>query len=175
MSEGIMKTQREHRAGIIVEARSDITEDPLWRTISGWKLPFGTDYLAYKYKWDEEFAALAIAEYRRFAFLALTGNSESTPSLSIDEVWHVHILHTADYQRFGNACGRTLHHSPGMPSQAPTFDLQYEETLRRYKERFGREAPALVWPRQKSSTQESAPSLRSVQKIWESIHSRFDS
>ena len=118
----------------------------LWRGISQWQMPFGEEYLKQKYGWDYEFSQLAILEYRKFAYLALASDSEVTPSVAVDEVWHVHILHTAAYQRFAQACGAMLHHSPGMPNEAASFNSQYLETLERYRDVFGQEPPANIWP-----------------------------
>ena len=119
----------------------------LWRTISLWELPFGEEYLKQKYGWDYEYSRLLIQEYKKFAYLALTGDSEITPSVAIDEVWHVHILHTVAYQRFAVACGAMLHHSPGMPNAIASFNGQYLFTLERYRETFSQEPPPLAWPR----------------------------
>lgn len=119
----------------------------LWQTIRDYPLPFGAKYLEYKYKWSTEFALGAINEYRRFAFMALTSATEITPSYFVDEVWHVHILHTKDYSRFARSCGGFLHHNPGMPSEeGERFRAQYAQTLEVYRNTFGEEPSAEIWP-----------------------------
>jgi hypothetical protein len=118
----------------------------LWETIENFKLPFSEEYLRQKYNWSPVYSRLAIAEYKKFTFLALVSDTEVTPSLDIDEVWHTHILHTRSYALFSMALGRQIHHDPGMPNHRGDFQEQYRGTLRFYKEIFGQDAPAALWP-----------------------------
>lgn len=138
----------------------------LWETIENYKMPFGEDYLQYKLKWQRAYCNLALSEYRRFAFLALISDSEITPSEAIDEVWHLHILHTQDYAQFGTACRRFLHHWPGMPTNRPQWNRQYDRTRDLYREVFGYEAPQAFWPVQKSSEDSSGPRISKVLEVY---------
>lgn len=136
----------------------DLTKiDPLRQAIEEYRLPFGGRYMHLKYGWNERFAEECIREYRRYVYLAMIASVEMTPSISIDEIWHTHILHTRDYDAFGVILGRKLHHNPGVPSEQEKFDLQYEKTLGFYKQVFLEDAPANVWPRQARN-----PSMRMV-------------
>ena len=53
--------------------------------------------LARENDWSRDFADRVIAEYRRFAFLALAADHPVTPSDQVDQVWHLHLLYTRSY------------------------------------------------------------------------------
>ena len=119
----------------------------LWRTVSEFEIPFGIEYLKYKHGWVPLFATRALLEYRRFAFLALASSSMITPSECVDEVWHLHILHTQNYETFAKACGTKLHHFPGMPNEKERWDSQYDATHELYLSVFGENPPSSHWPK----------------------------
>lgn len=103
-------------------------------------LPFSRK-LAREQGWTAEFTARAIAEYRRFVFLAISAGHEVVPSETVDQVWHLHLLYTEDY--WGEFCpkvlGRPLHHGPGRGRRGETqrFRELYAETLASYQRCFG--------------------------------------
>ena len=99
--------------------------------------------------WSPHFTQRAIEEYRKFLWIAATSGQEVTPSKVVDEVWHLHILHTRSY--FDDLCcdalGRVLHHNPGDGSPADArFTHQYTATLALYQTAFG-SPPVDIWPR----------------------------
>src|SRR5262249_40589680 len=47
--------------------------------------------------WPAVFSRGAVAEYRRFCFLAVASPTPVTPSEVVDEVWHLHLLHSCEY------------------------------------------------------------------------------
>lgn len=145
---------------------SAVAAKALWQTVENYKLPFGEEYVQYKLKWQRAYCNLALSEYRRFAFLALISDSEITPSEAIDEVWHLHILHTQDYSQFGAACQHFLHHWPGMPTNRPQFNKQYEMTREMYRVVFGYDAPQAFWPLQKTSFDVSRPRISKVLEVY---------
>jgi hypothetical protein len=89
-----------------------------------------------------------ILEYLRFAYLAWTDPAGATPSKTVDEVWHTHILFTRSYGRFCAATrGETLHHDPGGgDADEARFQEAYRRTLERYEAEFG-PPPTRFWPR----------------------------
>jgi hypothetical protein len=101
--------------------------------------------------WSTAFAERAMEEYRRYCFLAATAGEgvAVSPSDVVDQVWHLHLMYTRRY--FGEFCpsvlGFTFHHEPntGNAGQATALQNAYDDTLRRYRERFG-EPPADLWP-----------------------------
>jgi uncharacterized protein (TIGR04222 family) len=72
-----------------------------------------------------------------------------SPSDVVDQVWHLHILHSADYRRFQReALGRPLDHTPsrGGDAERERHLAAYARTLELYRERFPGVAPIDVWP-----------------------------
>ena len=109
-----------------------------------------TRRLARQLGWPLETARGAIAEYRRFSFLAMVSrDGPVTPSEEVDEVWHMHLTFTRDYwERWcGIALRRRLHHDPtaGGPAEADRYRTQYAKTLALYERWFG-PPPAAFWP-----------------------------
>jgi hypothetical protein len=104
--------------------------------------------LAEENKWTLGFAMLVMQEYRKFIYLLRTTGHWVTPSLAVDECWHLHLQNTDSYWqqmcRLGN--GRPLHHHPGNGSEgsAARFKAIYQRTLFDYREVFG-EPPEIIW------------------------------
>jgi hypothetical protein len=130
------------------------TLSDLWRRISQHDLeggqPLGfTKKLARHLHWPLDFTRAAILEYRRFCFLACVSPTPVTPSEEVDEVWHMHLVHSRDYWDIwcGEVLGRKLHHEPssGRPEEAGQFRAQYAQTLATYESFFG-PPPAAFWP-----------------------------
>lgn len=108
-----------------------------------------TRRLAREQGWRIDEARAAVDEYRRFCFLAVVERAPMTPSEAVDEVWHLHLLHTQDYwlQFCPQVLGRPLHHGPtrGGRDEARRFRAQYADTLAAYERHFG-PPPARWWP-----------------------------
>ncbi|HEV7720922.1 MAG TPA: hypothetical protein VGO60_06540 [Iamia sp.] len=113
-------------------------------------VPLGfRDRLAGENGWSRGFAARVYAEYRRFLVLAAT-TGQATPSDAVDQVWHLHLAYTRSYwdHLCGEVLGFPLHHGPTTGTQADGAHhrAQYADTLARYREVFGEEPPADIWP-----------------------------
>jgi hypothetical protein len=72
----------------------------LWERIQAYEpddpraaVPFSAR-LARDNGWSEEFAERVVAEYRRFAFLAVAAGHPVSPSDAVDQAWHLHLLYT---------------------------------------------------------------------------------
>ena len=123
-----------------------------------------TDRLARENGWTRAFAERAVAEYRRFAYLAMRAGHEVTPSDAVDQVWHLHLAHTRHYWGpWREALGAPLHHGPteGGAAEAARFRTAYEATLESYFQAFGEEPPEDVWPDPGQRFRE-APRMRRV-------------
>ena len=129
---------------------------PVWQRLSSYEfgppdaaLPFATR-LARDNGWSVATADRVIAEYRRFAFLAVTGETQVTPSDAVDQAWHLHLTYTRDYwDRFcPDVLGKPLHHGPtaGGANEQHRFFRQYADTLARYEAAFGASPPSDIWP-----------------------------
>lgn len=100
--------------------------------------------------WSANYAERVLLEYRRFLLLTRMGEGEISPSDAVDQVWHLHMVYTHSY--WDELCGKVLqyplHHNPidGGGKDRETFMAQYARTLVRYREVFGEEPPADIWP-----------------------------
>ncbi|MFA6117056.1 MAG: hypothetical protein WC729_23865 [Sphingomonas sp.] len=106
--------------------------------------------LARENGWSLGYAERVIGEYKKFCFLAVTGETEVTPSDAVDQAWHLHLTYSRDYwERFcPEVLGRPLHHGPtaGGAGERGRFFDQYAETLKRYERVFGDAPPPDIWP-----------------------------
>jgi hypothetical protein len=114
-------------------------------------LPLGfRDRLARENGWSQAHAARVYDEYLRFLVLAVAGDRPVTPSDAVDQAWHLHLTYTRSYwdRLCGEVLGRPLHHDPtgGTAADGRLYRDQYAATLARYREEFGVEPPADVWP-----------------------------
>lgn len=100
--------------------------------------------------WSAKHTAAVMAEYRRFLYLCAEAGHPVTPSDDVDQAWHLHLSYTRSYwdELCGDILGKPLHHGPtqGGSGEAEKFREWYEATLRAYREHFGKEPPATVWP-----------------------------
>lgn len=101
--------------------------------------------------WSEEYARAVAQEYRRFLYLAATSDERVTPSIAVDEAWHLHLTYSRHYWDVlcKDILGRPLHHEPSAGGRAEDIRHaeQYETTLRRYEATFLEPPPRSIWPR----------------------------
>lgn len=132
------------------------SDHPVWAALSVYDigpddaaLPFAAR-LARENGWSPAYAARVIEEYKRFCFLAVTGDQEVTPSDAVDQAWHLHLTYSRDYwERFcPQILRRQLHHGPtaGGGAERHRYFEQYAGTLKLYERVFGEMAPADIWP-----------------------------
>jgi uncharacterized protein (TIGR04222 family) len=106
--------------------------------------------LAKENGWSNDFTARVIEEYRRFAFLAASAGHPVSPSDTVDQAWHLHLVYTRSY--WDEFCGKVLrtplHHEPstGGRSERAKFDDWYSRTLQSYRRFFAQDPPPDVWP-----------------------------
>jgi len=102
-------------------------------------------------EWSFEFAVRLVQEYKKFMYLS--SFMEVTPSLGVDETWHLHLQYTKSYwiDLCKNIIGKDIHHNPGNGDKVD--ELRYRElyaaTLRVYREEFGGPPPTDIWGIQK--------------------------
>ena len=132
-----------------------LNEDDIWVAIQAHEIgksnsAFGfKDRLASENNWSIEFAEDAIQEYKRFMFLLCRSGHPVTPSVEVDQVWHLHLLYTKDYwEIFADKLSLTPHHGPtrGGKAEASKFHEWYELTLSSYKRIFCETPPESFWP-----------------------------
>ncbi len=104
--------------------------------------------LARENGWGDDYAQRVVREYQRFLVLAVTAGHPVTPSDQVDQAWHLHLLHTAEYRRFcRHVLGRRLDHGPsaGGSHERARYLHDYQRTLDSYRTQFG-EPPSDIWP-----------------------------
>jgi hypothetical protein len=137
--------------------KSDASLAEMWQKIATFQIddltaeqPFSS-VLVQEMGWDEDFANLAILEYRKFMLLCNLYPQAMTPSVHVDTVWHLHLLYTRNYHSFCvEALGcNYLHHEPskGGPVEDQIFTDFYAATLKMYSEVFGSIPPESIWGR----------------------------
>ena len=106
------------------------------------------DRLAEEQGWTPDFTERVIREYKRFVALAMISKTPVTPSLVVDEAWHLHLIYTRSYwERFMPMLPRPLHHEPtkGGETEDTKHKDQFGSTLELYRQTFGEEAPNEIW------------------------------
>lgn len=105
--------------------------------------------LAHEQRWSLVQARAAVEAYRRFCFLAMISPTPVTPSVAVDEVWHLHLIYSRDYWDVwcGQVLRQPLHHdpTPGGTEAQRLYRQQYAQTLALH-ERFFEAPPAALWP-----------------------------
>lgn len=112
-------------------------------------LPF-TERLRNEHGWPRAFADRVVGEYRKFLLLAATADDVLVPSDAVDQAWHLHLLDTRAYwDALCRLVGKPIHHTPsrGGPAERARHRDRYEVTFERYRDVFGEDPPADVWPR----------------------------
>ncbi len=135
---------------------SIINEKALWERIRDFSLdnsesafPFSAR-LTRENNWNKAYTQRVIEEYKRFAFLAIAAGHPVTPSVDIDQVWHLHLCYTESYwERFcGEVLKQPLHHGPtkGGRKEKDKFHDWYAKTLASYERFFAEKPPKDIWP-----------------------------
>ena len=132
------------------------SRDPLWQRLSAFELDEPGVALSFSKRlarengWSREFSQRVVEEYRRFIFLAVRAGHPVTPSDSVDQAWHLHLVYTRSYWEglCGEVLGQPLHHGPtrGGQAEAVKFEDWYARTQASYEAWFGAPPPEDVWP-----------------------------
>lgn len=114
-------------------------------------VPFAfSDRLARENGWSRGYTRRVIEEYKRFLFLAMAAGHPVTPSVDVDQAWHLHLTYTRSY--WDRLCGEVLrsplHHNPtvGGRAEGEKFNDWYSRTLMSYELAFGAPPPDDIWP-----------------------------
>ncbi len=122
-----------------------------------------TARLARENRWSLPRAGRVVEEYLRFIYLASVSSETVTPSVAVDQAWHLHLCYTRSYwhRLCRDLLGRELHHGPTRGGSAENLRYRecYERTLRLYMEEFGAAPPADIWPSAKLRFSPGASSI----------------
>ncbi|RKR85696.1 hypothetical protein BDD43_5967 [Mucilaginibacter gracilis] len=96
--------------------------------------------------WTVNFACEAIAEYKKFMYLAAVSDGMVSPSDVVDIVWHQHLIFTQSYNNFCSLLGKQIAHIPSTHNRNDfsTFKTATERTKKLYLENFGPQ-PVHIW------------------------------
>ena len=133
----------------------DYTSDPIWLRIDGLifddnshPLTF-SKRLARENRWAHWFALDVMEEYKKFLYLMAVSDHPVTPSIEVDQVWHLHLIYTRQYWNdFAKHMPFEPHHGPtkGGSQESEKFNEWYSKTLESYKNVFGMNPPVNIWP-----------------------------
>ena len=105
--------------------------------------------LAREHGWSFAYTQRVAVEYKKFLILTQIAGHPVTPSIDVDEAWHLHLTYTHSYwdELCGQLLQKPLHHNPtkGGESQRKLFWDCYTKTLNSYERVFGYPAPADIW------------------------------
>lgn len=90
-----------------------------------------SDRLAKENMWTKEYALRVMDEYKTFMFLCANMKVSITPSVSIDQCWHLHMIYSRDYEAFCEVLGKKIYHGPtrGGKQQSVKFEEQYRHAF----------------------------------------------
>jgi len=128
----------------------------LWANLQAFRLdepqasfPFSAR-LARENDWSPDYTQRVIEEYKHFVFLAMTAGHPVTPSVDVDQVWHLHLSYTRSYweELCGKVLGKPLHHGPtkGGEAEGAKFTDWYSQTRSSYEQIFAHQPPRDIWP-----------------------------
>lgn len=105
-----------------------------------------TTRLAHENFWTKQFTETAIAEYRKFMYLAASSDWMVSPSAIVDTIWHQHLIFTQSYNDFCTVIGKQVQHIPSTHNrnEFEKFKLAKERTTKLYNDVFG-EQPKEIW------------------------------
>src|SRR5580765_8560766 len=92
----------------------------LWERIEQFQLdsaeatfPFSAR-LAVENNWTRNYTLRVVAEYKRFALLAVTAGHPVSPSEDVDQAWHLHLTYSESYWNVfcPQILGKSFHHQP---------------------------------------------------------------
>jgi hypothetical protein len=106
--------------------------------------------LANENRWPLAYAHRVIREYMRFIYLAAISDHPVTPSVAVDQAWHLHLCYTRSYWQdmCERVLNRAIHHGPtqGGELEESKYRDAYLGTLKRYQSEFGQTPPKDIWP-----------------------------
>lgn len=152
------------------------TDRELWNRLQHFQIDEGTPQLPFAQRladensWTIGYATRVVDEYKRFVFLAVTVGHVVTPSKAVDAAWHLHLTYTRSYweRLCGEVLGRPLHHDPtrGGDAEEAKYKSLYLRTKDAYREAFGEDPPADIWPGPGSQAHKEHPIPKLSETHW---------
>ena len=133
----------------------EYARDPIWLRINGLILDDNSHSLTFskrlsrENRWAHWYALDVIEEYKKFLYLMAVAGHPVTPSIDVDQAWHLHLVYTRHYwDDFAKHMPFEPHHGPteGGIKEGEKFSEWYSKTLESYKNIFGMNPPVNIWP-----------------------------
>jgi len=142
-------------AAVEIKVPEDYSRDPVWLRIRGLELDDGISQLTFSKKlarenrWAHWFALEVIDEYKKFLYLMAQAGHPVTPSIQVDQAWHLHLIYTRLYwDDFAKDMPFEPHHDPSKGGMAENekFTDWYSKTLESYQRIFRMDPTVNIWP-----------------------------
>ena len=140
---------------VVVNFKPKYFNDIVWKKINDLQFddesstfPF-SKRLARENRWPHWFALDVIEEYRKFLYLLVRADHKVTPSVQVDQAWHLHLIYSRSYwEDFAAGLPLDPHHGPtkGGKQEDEKFIYWYSKTLSSYEEIFELKPPIHIWP-----------------------------
>ena len=133
----------------------EYSRDSIWLRINGLILDDNSHSLTFskrlarENRWAHWYALDVIEEYKKFLYLMAVAGHPVTPSIDVDQAWHLHLVYTRHYwDDFAKHMPFEPHHGPteGGIKEGEKFSEWYSKTLESYKNIFGMNPPVNTWP-----------------------------
>lgn len=133
----------------------EYARDPIWLRINGLIFDDNSNSLTFskrlarENRWAHWYALDVIEEYKKFLYLMAVAGHPVTPSIDVDQAWHLHLVYTRHYwDDFAKHMPFEPHHGPteGGIKEGEKFSEWYSKTLESYKNIFGMNPPVNIWP-----------------------------
>ena len=133
----------------------DYSKDPIWLKIKSLEFDYKdvsltfSERLASENRWAHWYALDVIEEYKKFLYIMAVSGHPVTPSVEIDQAWHLHLIYSRHYwEDFASFMPFKPHHGPtkGGGEENKKYNDWYSKTLESYASIFGTNAPVNIWP-----------------------------
>ena len=85
-------------------------------------------------------------QVKMFLIVCAVKKGPFAPSVVMDEMWHMFVLHMKHYEEFCNMMGVMVYHIPTEPHLRPGLIRPAEELLEEATKLFGRKIDKVLWP-----------------------------
>ena len=146
-------------AAVVVVVEDRLTpkyfNDVVWKKIASLEFDFDNASLSFskrlarENRWPHWFALNVIEEYRKFLYLLERAQHPVTPSVEVDQAWHLHLIYSEFYwEDFAEGMPIKPHHGPtrGGNKEDEKFIDWYSKTLESYENIFEQKPPIHIWP-----------------------------
>lgn len=93
-----------------------------------------------------EGSKILFEQTKMFLVTCATAKKPFAPSVVIDEMWHIFVLHMKEYEEFSDKMGVMVYHVPTEPHLRPGLIRPTSELLEEARKLFGKKIDKDLWP-----------------------------